>query len=83
MLSGCAGGRFLKKRAYRTSFAATEAPISEGGIWINGAAVGLSWQDMRMTPGLAYGPANFLSNTYDDATAVLSGAWHPDRKSVV
>jgi hypothetical protein len=60
---------------YTTKFPATENPISEGGHWINGKAVGLDWQNVRTTPGLAFGTQTGSSGQYDDSTAVLSGTW--------
>lgn len=40
---------------YSTEFAATENPISEGGIWQLGLADGTDWQNIRTTGGLAIG----------------------------
>jgi hypothetical protein len=60
--------------SYSTNFPLTEDPISEGGSWINGAQVGLDWNDVRTVSGMAFGtePAD---NNYADATALLSGSW--------
>lgn len=59
---------------YTTSFASTENPISEGGKWINGKAVGLDWNNVQTSPGKAF--ASVLSgatgNRYDDSIAHLS-----------
>lgn len=65
---------------YTTAFPLTENPISEGGRWLNGQTNGLDWKDMQTTPGLAFGPVNFATSHYDDATAVLSGSWSPDHR---
>ena len=65
---------------YTTNFPLTENPISEGGRWINGAAAGLDWADIRTTPGLAFGtqPGNSVGTAvYSDSTAILSGTWGP------
>jgi len=61
-------------RTYTTSFPRTENPISEGGNWINGKVVGLDWNNVSTTPGLAIGhqPGNVH---YTDGTALLSGLW--------
>ncbi len=59
---------------YSTSFPLTENPISESGKWINGAATGLDWTNVRTTPGLAFGTETGSIN-YNDATAVLAGTW--------
>lgn len=59
---------------YTTNFAATENPISEGGRWTNGKAVGLDWANIATTPGLAYGTETG-NGGYDDSTALLTGSW--------
>lgn len=43
--------------SYTTSFAATENPISESGIWLNGATDGTDWNDIQTVPGKAYAAA--------------------------
>jgi hypothetical protein len=43
------------ERAYRTSFDRDEAPLSEGGLWINGKTDGIDWADVLVKGGLAYG----------------------------
>lgn len=53
-----------------TDFPATEDPISQGGIWINGGTNGLNWQDCETTPGKCFA-TNFASatsqgNEFDD-----------------
>lgn len=65
-------------RTYTTKFPLTENPISEGGNWINGKAVGLDWADFQTTPALAFGTESG-SNGYDDSTALLEGTWGPDQ----
>jgi hypothetical protein len=62
-------------RVYTTHFPLTENPISEGGNWISGQAVGLDWHDVSTTPGLAIGHQSDTS--YTDGTALLTGAWGP------
>jgi hypothetical protein len=62
-------------RVYTTDFPLTENPISEGGNWISGQAVGLDWHDVSTTPGLAIGHQSGTSFT--DGTALLTGAWGP------
>jgi hypothetical protein len=42
-------------RSYRTSFAADEEPISEGGIWLNGRDEGVDWLNIVTEHGLAHG----------------------------
>ena len=59
---------------YATNFPNAENPISEGGKWINGKAVGLDWNNAQSVPGKAY--ASVLSGAtgsrYDDSIAHLS-----------
>jgi hypothetical protein len=66
---------------YSTTFPLTENPISEGGNWINGLAVGLDWADVATTPGLAFGTQSGAAN-YNDSTAVLAGIWGPDQSAL-
>lgn len=65
-------------RTYRTSFPRAESPISERGNWEGGKTAGLDWADVATTPGLAFGlePGD---RGYDDATALVTGAWGPDQ----
>ena len=63
-------------RTYTTNFPLTENPISEGGKWINGAAVGLDWSNVQTTPGLAF---DVSGAGYNDGTALLAGSWGPDQ----
>ena len=64
------------QRPYVTNFSATENPISEGGNWINGLAVGVDWGDVAIASGLAFGTN---SGSYADPTAILAGSWGPDQ----
>jgi hypothetical protein len=65
-------------RSYATSFALDEDPISEGGNWVNGRTVGLDWSDVATVQGHAHGLQSGTGG-YDDATALLGGAWGPDQ----
>ena len=51
---------------------ATENPISKGGNWINGLAVGVDWGDVAIASGLAFGTN---AGSYADPTAILAGSW--------
>ena len=62
-------------RVYTTTFPLSENPISDGGNWISGQAVGLDWHDVSTTPGLAIGHQS--GSSYTDGTALLTGAWGP------
>lgn len=66
------------KRMYQTAFPATANPISEGGIWINGAAIGLDWKDIQTAGNLAYGQQDGSGN-YDDSIAIRNGTWAADQ----
>jgi hypothetical protein len=65
-------------RTYSTNFSLIENPISEGGNWINGKTAGLDWANVSTTQGIAIGLQSG-SIKYDDATALLTGAWGPDQ----
>ncbi len=66
--------------SYSTTFSGSENPISEGGNWINGGAVGLDWTDVATTPGKVFGTQHGDSaNPFDDSIAVLSGTWGDDQ----
>ncbi|MGC2518236.1 MAG: hypothetical protein WA373_03910 [Burkholderiales bacterium] len=63
--------------SYTTNFPVSENPISAGGRWINGGAVGLDWTDVSTTLGLAIG--HQVGASFTDATALLTGTWGPDQ----
>jgi hypothetical protein len=65
-------------RTYTTNFPLTESPISENGSWINGGSVGLDWNNVITTPGLAQGQGP-SSVQYSDPTAILGGTWAPNQ----
>jgi chitodextrinase len=68
--------------SYNTTFLLAENPISEGGNWTNGGAIGLDWTDVQTTPHFAFGtmPGEASGGAqYADSTAVLNGAWGPDQ----
>ena len=56
--------------SYSTNFNLIENPISEGGKWINGKAVGLDWNNAQSVPGKAY--ASAIATGYNDPIAVLN-----------
>lgn len=60
---------------YSTTFPATENPVSEGGVWLNGLADGLLWLDIQTIGGIAYSTRNDTHGDYRDPTAVLTGTW--------
>src|SRR6267154_1724242 len=64
--------------SYSTTFPLTENPISEGGIWTNGKAVGIDWSNVRTTAGLAFGTQTGFDGL-NDSIAVLHGTWRPNQ----
>lgn len=60
---------------YFTDFAATENPISEGGVWINGKLNGSDWQDIATENGRAKA-TDFMYSAppYDDCIAHIDAA---------
>ena len=55
---------------FSTNFSAIENPLSEGGKWINGKAVGIDWNDAQSVPGKAY--ASAIASGYNDDIAILN-----------
>jgi hypothetical protein len=45
----------LAVRSYMTSFSVDEAPLSEGGIWLQGRRDGIDWCDVVASEGRVYG----------------------------
>lgn len=66
-------------RSYYTAFPLTENPISEGGTWLSGAQVGSLFNDVRTTPGLAFGGGVSPSPPFNDPIALLNGSWGPNQ----
>jgi hypothetical protein len=60
-------------------FPRPENPISEGNRWVNGQTTGLDWQNVRTTPGLAFGADASGNPNYNDPTALLTGTWSPNQ----
>jgi hypothetical protein len=84
-LPGC-GGSFTSPDPpstpgkYSTKFPLTENPISEGGNWVNGQALGVDWTNISTTPGRAVG--HETGANFTDSTAVLQTRnWAPDQKA--
>ena len=57
------------------TFPLTENPISEVGIWNNGKADGLDWNNVQTTPGFAFGTAISGAATFDDNIAQLKSTY--------
>lgn len=63
---------------FTTNFPATENPISQGSIWLNGEADGGQWLNVRTTPGLAFATDFIGGNTeFNDCLAILKSASVP------
>jgi hypothetical protein len=75
---GASVGQAQTPRSYGTTFPSTENPISEGGNWINGKAVGIYDSDIQTIPGLAFGTQTG-NDGFNDSIAMLSGSWNPDQ----
>lgn len=75
IICGIVSNAFAK--TYSTSFPLTENPISEGGMWINGATDGLDWGNVSTTPGQTHPHPG--TARYADATALLKGTWGPNQ----
>jgi hypothetical protein len=56
---------------FQTSFASSEVPLSEGGKWTNGKAVGIDWNDVRSASGRAHASvrSGITGRRYDDSIA--------------
>ena len=65
-------------QTYTTNFPLTEDPISEGGKWINAGVVGLDWNNVRTTPGFAFG-TDPGTVAFADSWALLAGTWGSDQ----
>lgn len=62
---------------FTTSFPLTENPISQGGIWTNGLAVGLDWTDPKTTGGKAVASAVPTPTRYSDDLGHLKTSYRP------
>lgn len=63
--------------AFYTTFGTTENPISEGGIWVRGAAEGDDWNNPLTTGGHAVASvaSGLGGSRYDDSIAHLSTSY--------
>lgn len=61
---------------FTTNFPLTENPISQGGIWLNGAVDGGTWNDCKTTGGQCVGAANAGAPLfYNDDLGVLKTSY--------
>jgi hypothetical protein len=69
------GGLAPPAGAFSTTFSLTENPISEGGIWLNGLADGLDWNNVQTTntgDGIHRVCASSLVSGFNDPTAIIN-----------
>jgi hypothetical protein len=61
---------------FSTEFTATESPISEGGIWLNGQSDGLDWLNFKTLNGIACAAAFSAEPPppYNDSIAILKSS---------
>lgn len=79
--------------SYYTNFPATENPISQGGVWLNGGTNGVDWTNIRTTTNFAFGtmtgsepcsspPPSPPANGCKDSKATYSpGTWAHQQKA--
>ena len=65
---------------YTTNFPGTENPLSEGGVWVDGKATGLDWNNPQSASGKVY--ASVLSGAngasrYNDSVGHLNASSQP------
>ena len=69
----------VPRTSYNTTFPATENPISQGGgIWTQGLADGLDWQDVQSTggsPGICWGTGSSGTGLFNDCIATQQGVY--------
>jgi hypothetical protein len=61
-------------RSYKTDFKRNEAPISEGGMWLNGRKDGIDWCDVLVRDGVAYGEVSRMRAAERRAEQAVLGA---------
>lgn len=74
---------------YSTTFPATENPMSEYGVWTQGAANGIAWTNVRTTTNKAFGTQDGLGTAgdgsspgiYNDSIAALRGTWGANQQA--
>jgi hypothetical protein len=73
----CGAGPAPPATSYTTLFPLTEDPISEGGLWVCGGAVGGDWTNPETTPGRCFGST--IVSTTDDDIACLTTSFHANQ----
>ena len=68
----------MARKFYSTTFPATEVPVSQGGLWLNGKADGIDWQNcdtLAGSPNKIYGDALVGVSGADDCISIMKGDW--------
>lgn len=77
-ISCCSGGwgppAARTPTGFSTSFPTVENPLSQGGIWKCGLAVGLNWTNPKATSNGCVASTTPTPNRYDDAIAMLDSS---------
>lgn len=60
-------------RSYSTRFEKDEAPISEGGMWLNGRRDGIDWCDVLSKDGHAFGEVSRMNSAERRAEQAFGG----------
>jgi len=68
----------MTRNAYATAFPNSECPL-RAGDWINGFSDGTLWNNIRTTPGLAFGTQVNAGAAFKDGLAHLDGTWFNDQ----
>ena len=64
-------------RSYATRFETDEAPISEGGMWLNGRRDAIDWCDVLVTDGHAHGEVSRMNSAERRAEQAFGGEAAP------
>lgn len=70
--------------SYSVPFTASEVPLSQNGIWLNGKTNGLGWSDCNAIAGFVFGTQTGAAG-YNDSicTAAGAGTWGPNQSVTV
>lgn len=65
--------------SYSTTFSTKENPLSQGGMWVNGKANGLKWNNVQSNGAGAFAAGFPTSGHYDDSIAHLAGTFNSNQ----
>ncbi|HEY6021974.1 MAG TPA: hypothetical protein VIY48_19555, partial [Candidatus Paceibacterota bacterium] len=81
LLATCAlANNFPPAGSNYNNFPTVENPLSQGGWWVNGGAVGLDWRDCKVVAGGKV-EATGINLTTDDSICSLIGTWGPSQQA--